>query len=80
MIRLLFRQRSSLCRSPPLLRSPRGPPKGCPSYRKSIKREKLEGEFEDVLQRLQPAENLFVLVKAMFRNAWDMRLAKPGRC
>ena len=54
------------------------PTKGCQSYRKSIKRERLEGEFEDVLQRLQPAENLFALVKAMFRDAWDMRLAKAS--
>ncbi|MDF0596324.1 recombinase family protein [Psychromarinibacter halotolerans] len=54
------------------------PTKGCPSYRKSIKREELEGEFEDVLQTLQPTEGLFALVKAMFRDAWDMRLAQAS--
>lgn len=54
------------------------PTKGCPSYRKSIKREVLEGEFEDVLQSLQPTECLFALVKAMFRDAWDMRLAQAS--
>jgi site-specific DNA recombinase len=51
------------------------PTKGCTSYRKSIKREELEGEFEGVLQSLQPTDGLFALVKAMFRDAWDMRLA-----
>ena len=54
------------------------PTKGCPSYRKSIKREVLEGEFEEVLQGLQPTEGLFALVKAMFRDAWDMRLAQAS--
>ena len=54
------------------------PTKGCASYRKSIKREELEAQFEDVLQRLEPTENLFGLVKAMFRDAWDMRLAKAS--
>jgi site-specific DNA recombinase len=52
------------------------PTKGCPSYRKSIKREELEAQFEDVLQRLEPAPSLFGLVKAVFRDAWDMRLAQ----
>lgn len=52
------------------------PTKGCESYRKSIKREELEGEFEDVLKRLEPSHSLFALVKAMFRDAWDMRLAQ----
>ncbi|WP_417722976.1 hypothetical protein [Salipiger sp.] len=54
------------------------PTKGCPSYRKSIKRDVLEGEFEGVLQSLQPTEGLFALVKAMFRDAWDMRLAQAS--
>lgn len=39
--------------------------KGCESYRKSIKRDELEGEFEGVLQRLEPSETLFGLVKGM---------------
>ena len=54
------------------------PTKGCASYRKSIARDRLEGEFEALLQRLQPSENLFGLVKAMFRDAWDMRLAQAA--
>ena len=52
------------------------PTKGCASYRKSIRREEIEGAFEDVLQRLEPSESMFALVRAMFRDAWDMRLAQ----
>ena len=53
--------------------------KGCTSYRKSIKREELEGEFENLLQRLEPSENLFGLVKAMFKDAWDLRLVQAAQ-
>ena len=52
------------------------PTKGCPSYRKSIRRDVLEGEFEQLLQALEPSESLFALTKAMFRDAWDMKLAQ----
>ncbi|WP_395664485.1 recombinase family protein [Methylocella sp.] len=55
------------------------PTEGCASYRKSIKREELEAAFEDVLQQLQPSESLFGLVKAMFKDAWDMRLAQAAQ-
>ena len=54
------------------------PTKGCPSYRKSIKRDELEGEFEGLLQGLQPSQRLFALLKAMFRDAWDARLAQAA--
>ena len=50
--------------------------KGCESYRKSIKRDELEEAFERVLERLEPSESLFRLAKAMFKDAWDMRLAQ----
>ncbi|MEM9963401.1 MAG: recombinase zinc beta ribbon domain-containing protein [Pseudomonadota bacterium] len=52
------------------------PTKGCPSYRKSIRRDVLEGEFEQLLQALEPSDSLFALTKAMFRDAWDMKLAQ----
>ncbi len=55
------------------------PTKGCSSYRKSIKREELEGAFEGVLQSLEPSENMFALVRAMFRDAWDMRLQQAAQ-
>lgn len=50
--------------------------KGCSSYRKSIARAKIEGEFEMILKSLQPADKLLVLTKAMFKNAWNQRLTK----
>jgi site-specific DNA recombinase len=56
----------------------RCPTKGCVSYRKSIKRDELESQFELVLEGLQPSEGLFGLVKAMFRDAWDIRLGKTS--
>jgi site-specific DNA recombinase len=52
--------------------------KGCESYRKSIRREVLEGEFEDLLQRLEPSETLYELIRTMFRDAWDMRLGQAS--
>lgn len=52
--------------------------KGCESYRKSIKRDQLEGDFEELLQRLEPSEGLFKLAKAMFKDVWDARLAQAA--
>ena len=50
------------------------PTKGCESHRKSIKRDELESAFEGLLKRLEPSEGLFSLVRAMFKDAWDIRL------
>jgi site-specific DNA recombinase len=50
--------------------------KKCASYGKSIARDKLEGEIGEIVKTLQPTENLFALVNAMFREAWDQRLAQ----
>ncbi len=47
--------------------------KGCESYRKSIPRAKIEGEFEAIVRVLQPTQNMFDLVKAMFKDAWNKR-------
>ncbi|MEM1344783.1 MAG: recombinase family protein [Pseudomonadota bacterium] len=49
------------------------PTKGCPSYRKSIRRAVIEDQFAVLLRRLQPSETLFALVKAMFVDAWARR-------
>lgn len=49
------------------------PTKGCASYRKSIRRDQLEGDFEALLQDIQPSEGLFGLVRAMFKDAWGQR-------
>lgn len=52
--------------------------KGCESYRKSIKRDVLEGEVEGILKELQPAKNVFALMKAMFDDAWNKQLGKAA--
>ncbi len=51
------------------------PSKGCPSYGKSIRREKLEKEFEELLRKLQPTEGLFELASVMFEDIWNHRIA-----
>ena len=50
----------------------------CESHRKSIPRDKLEGEFEATLKQLRPSASLFRLVRAMFKDAWDQRLAQAN--
>ena len=47
--------------------------KGCASHRKSIKRDDLEGAFEEMLKSLRPTRSMITLLKAMFERAWDMR-------
>ncbi|MWD26899.1 recombinase [Aquicoccus sp. SCR17] len=54
------------------------PTKGCESYRKSIKRDELEGAVEGLLQQIEPSARLYELVKTMFRDAWNHRLAKAS--
>ena len=46
------------------------------SYGKSIRRDKLEGDVGDILRQLEPNPSLFAIVKAMFRDAWDIRGAQ----
>jgi site-specific DNA recombinase len=48
--------------------------KGCEGYRKSIRRETLEGEFETFLKSLQPTEALFKVARLMFEELWGLRL------
>ncbi|MFK5950250.1 MAG: recombinase family protein, partial [Methylococcales bacterium] len=48
--------------------------KGCDSYRKSIRKEEIEGAFENLLKQLKPTEGLFNLAGAMFKQLWDHRL------
>jgi len=50
--------------------------KSCQSYRKSIRRDVIEGEFETLLKQMRPSANLFRMVKDMFRQSWDYRLAQ----
>lgn len=50
--------------------------KGCESYRKSIRKDKLEGDFEIMLEALEPSERLVGIVRTMFKDAWDQRLGQ----
>ncbi len=47
--------------------------KGCPSYRKSIRRADIEGAFEAILDDMQPAPALVTLVRTMFTDAWELQ-------
>lgn len=46
---------------------------GCKSYGKSIRQDKMENEFEDVLKTLKPSPTLFSLVFDMFKDGWEAR-------
>jgi site-specific DNA recombinase len=50
--------------------------KGCESYRKSIPRDKIEGEFETLLAHMTPSAETFQIARAMFKYAWETRLAQ----
>jgi hypothetical protein len=45
--------------------------RGCESYGKSIRRDKIEGEFEALLLSVQPNEKLFAVATRMLRKWWD---------
>ena len=48
----------------------------CASRRKSVPRADVEEGAEKLLRSLQPAKPLFALARAMFIDAWEMRLAE----
>ena len=50
--------------------------RGCASYGKSIRRAKIEGEFEDMLKSLTPSESLFKVATMMFKDLWESRQAR----
>ncbi len=45
--------------------------KGCASYRKSIRRDKIEGEFAAMLTRMKPSRELITFARGMFRDIWS---------
>ena len=50
--------------------------KGCGSYRKSIRRNKIEGEFENLVTALTPAREMIAYARRMFRDIWNQLLAQ----
>lgn len=52
------------------------PKRGCGHYGKSIRRDKIEGEFAELLRTVQPTEGLFKVARAMFEDLWNRRLVQ----
>ena len=50
--------------------------RGCVSCRKSIRRDELEGAFEEMVRSLRPTQQLFDLARAMFESAWSQRTSQ----
>ncbi|GAA6176720.1 hypothetical protein NBRC116593_26390 [Sulfitobacter pacificus] len=50
--------------------------KTCEAYGKSIARDKAEADIGDLIKTLEPTPQLITLAKAMFRHAWDQRVAQ----
>ena len=49
--------------------------RGCPSKRKGIRKELIEGDFEILLTQLRPSEGLFNLAMHMLRDLWEAKFA-----
>ena len=47
--------------------------KGCDEFRKSIRKEQIESEFEALLLDLKPSQELFFTAMDMFRDLWNDR-------
>ncbi len=50
----------------------------CVAYGKTVARQKIEGEFEDLLSTLQPSAPLLKVATAMFKDLWNERLAQSA--
>ena len=52
----------------------------CDLRGKSIRRDKIEGDFSEIIKELRPAPQLFYLAKDLFETFWNQRLnASEGR-
>ncbi len=51
---------------------------GCVSKGKSIQRDRLEGEFENLVKTLEPDEMVFGIASQMLKDAWDQRGSQTG--
>ena len=50
------------------------PNKDCTDYGKAVARDKIEGQFETILQSLTPSHDMFVLAHETARKIWDIRI------
>ncbi|MEH6477621.1 MAG: recombinase family protein [Sneathiella sp.] len=53
--------------------------RGCARYGKSIRREKIEAAFEDVLRRIQPEPSFMRIFSQMLQDAWKLRGRKDSQ-
>lgn len=53
--------------------------RACANYGKSIPREKIEGEFETLLQSLTPAPGLIALAREAIRDHWEQQTRSARR-
>lgn len=53
--------------------------KGCKWYGKSIRREKIEGEFESLLGKMRPSTPLLAAAAHILRDLWDERHRNAAR-
>ena len=47
--------------------------KGCERFGKSIRKDQIEGDFEKLLENVQPSRSALGMVQAMFQHCWDMQ-------
>ena len=52
--------------------------RGCVSYKKSIRRADIEGEFAELLTCLRPGPELFKAAVMMFKEVWEHRIANAA--
>ncbi len=52
--------------------------KSCKSYGKSIPRDRIEGDFETLLQKMKPTKSLFQCARALFKDMWNEQLAQTA--
>jgi site-specific DNA recombinase len=53
--------------------------RSCSQKGKSVPRDRLEGQFERLLQSIEPSPATLDLAEAVFRDAWDRRGAWPNK-
>ncbi|GGF35675.1 serine type site-specific recombinase [Youhaiella tibetensis] len=51
------------------------PKRGCDSYGKSIRRQRIEGDFETLLKSVTPHAAVFRVARRIFKDLWDLRIA-----
>ena len=49
--------------------------RGCEAYGKSVRRDAVEDEFEELLSSMRPSASLLKFADACFRDLWNAQLA-----